>query len=213
MDCFDWVFEKLKRTQVQNFSLQECEAIFEGKLPLDLTQWYFVVVGRKFNKEHIAFFKILKYPSTLCGEHHIQLFGHYGGNCITGSIHIVVPSLSCFRQRVLNFEDQLAFERSMFLIVQNKQLLIRLKNIRYFIFKNSNLLTKKRTQLCLRTKTQLVKNIEQSLKSYTRDLHTIKTPEEIKEKLKEDILAFLSSSNSPILSIHNQKETMLSNNI
>lgn len=208
-----WIQQAIQVPIICNYSINECRDIFESE-ELELSDLLLVTTGRLKPNEpkHVVFLRLFGYKTPLRGSHNIAIYSAARQQQPT-VIH--VDSLSSFRINTLHFIDRLSFERATFVCVHKKQVLIRVKCIRSLLRQhspdvvvicNSNHIQvkeegktkekekekeKNRLKLSFRTKTQFVKNIEQLLISYTRDLSSSHSKQEIKQILKDNIALFL----------------------
>jgi hypothetical protein len=181
---------------IQNFTLEECISIF-GSNEIYLPHYELMAVGKIQGQIKIGFLKILEYPQPPHGNYKIGVFH---ANNMTTYIEMYVPSLTYIRENIFQYEDQLSFERSTFVIVSQKQVLVRLKCVRCILVTNhfsNNILNIK--TLTKRTQSQFVKCMQQIYTSYVRDLQDSYKKEEILCMLEKDVHEYLKKFNQLIV--------------
>lgn len=181
-------------SNIRNFSLEECISIF-GHNEIHLQDHVLMVVGKIQGQSKVGFLKILRhsYPQ---GNYVIGVF--HAGN-MHQYIETQVPSLTFIRENIFQFEDQLSFERSTFIIVPEKQVFVRLKCVRSILVRSnassSPVLMKSLTK---RTQSQFVKCMQQIYTSYVRDLQGSYSKEEILCRLEKDMHDYFKKFNELI---------------
>ena len=216
MSC-DWISKLLQNNNIPNFSIQECMTLF-GSTTINLQNYMLVTVGRLEEGEEdgkqVSFLRILSNiegHKPLQGVHQIQLY-----ETSTEYSIFWVYSLSSLRHKLLHFTDYLSFERSTFLILPNKQKLVRLKCIRSIVQlpttkpskmhhlpilcgpdlplnvtrSTDSVIPVKEKSITSRTQSQFKKHLEQIYTSYVRDLHDQCSKKEILDILRNDITLF-----------------------
>ena len=180
-------------SNIRNFSLEECISIF-GHNEIYLQDHVLMVVGKIQGQTKVGFLKILHH-SFPQGNYVIGVF--HAGN-MNEYVETQVPSLTFIRENIFQFEDQLSFERSTFIIVPEKQVFVRLKCVRSILVqKNSSPVLMK--TLTKRTQSQFVKCMQQIYTSYVRDLHGSYSKEEILCRLEKDMHDYLKKFNELII--------------
>lgn len=182
-------------SNIQNFSLEECVSIF-GCNQIHIQNYVLMTVGKIQGQVKIGFLKILSSPHPPQGNYVIGVY-HAGNMYDYMEMH--VPSLTYIRENIFQFEDQLSFERSTFLIVFQKQILVRLKCVRCILVQNNSSNAVLVKTLTKRTQSQFVKCMQQIYTSYVRDLQDSYKKEEILQMLEKDMHDYFKKFNQLII--------------
>ena len=118
-----WVESKLGAKIVKNVSLGHLVTLF-GSKKIDISSFDLVIVGKRNGVRQMEYFKIIGCLGIL----------FYGCHKILWKNNEVdVASLTSLRRSFMNFNDQISFERSTFLILPENEELIRIKSIRFML--------------------------------------------------------------------------------
>ena len=180
----EWVFSCLQASYIPNETFNP--SLFP-KYPILLDQYDLICVGR--DKEGIriyAYIKILasRNNKVLQGPHKVIIYNYTQQKFIK----LWITSLTALRKHFFGIYDRLSFERSTYLLHTQQQKLIRLKNIRAFLYlpmeisKDYIYLTKicyvelpqKSKHLCklgIRTKQQTKRLLQHIVTAYQRDYY------------------------------------------
>lgn len=120
-----WVTKELEKKTHVNYSLLFLHRLFNNQKIL-ITDYDLVTVGidSSGKKAHRVFRILSSAHTVLIGPHTIQ----FNGSIFT------VTSLRALKKHFFDFNDVTSFERSTFLIHPERKIIIRLKNIRSFLY-------------------------------------------------------------------------------
>lgn len=200
-------------SHIRNYSLEECISIFGGN-QIQIQDHVLMVSGKIQGQVNVGFLKILQRQDN--GNYKIGMY--HAGN-MDEYLEMEVPSLTYIRENIFQFQDQLSFERSTFLIVFKTitPVFIRLKCVRSILVRdyhstaNSNssssssvlvgasVSSSTMKSLTKRTQSQFVKCMQQIYTSYVRDLQGSYKKEEILCMLEKDVHDYLKKFNELII--------------
>lgn len=185
-------------SHIRNYSLEECIHIFGGN-QIQIQEYVLMVSGKIDGVVNVGFIKILQ--QRINGFYNI---GIYHAKNMYEYMEMEVPSLTYIRETIFQFEDQLSFERSTFLIVllPTEPVFVRLKCVRSILVREPCLLPSSSTSpksLTKRTQSQFVKCMQQIYTSYVRDLQDSYNKEEILRMLEKDMHEYLKKFNQLIV--------------
>ena len=204
----DWLTDILKQSCIHNEIIENYP---ELNTPFDLSTYHLICIGNINNVRHHAYVRLHSYHSTkpLQGPHLVSI---YFGAPKNAFYHLWVSSLTTLRKQFFHFEDRLSFERSTYIILPEKQKLIRLKNVRGFLrlhfekqiesiyinnttsipYNISNNGWKKSGALTLRTKQQIDRLLRHIFTSFQRDLCDYEM-KDIFQSFEEEIIEYIQS--------------------
>lgn len=183
-------------SHIRNYSLEECIHIFGGN-QIQIQEYVLMVSGKIEGKVNVGFIKILQ--QRINGFYNI---GIYHANNMYEYMEMEVPSLTYIRETIFQFEDQLSFERSTFIIVllATDPVFVRLKCVRSLLIRDTCQVTSTSPKsLTKRTQSQFVKCMQQIYTSYVRDLQDSYKKEEILQMLEKDMHDYLKKFNQLIV--------------
>ena len=173
-----------KIQKIQNYTLEECIAIF-GTSHIVLPHYVLLVTGKIKGSIHIGFIRILN--KCVDGQYIVGIYHHQD---MVHMIPMKVTSLTSIREEIFHFEDQLSFERATYIVVKNSYL-VRFKCARSLL--SMPWQTKQENaKLTLRTQLQCKKSLQQIFTSYVRDLSPL-AKSKILELLRNDICNYLNT--------------------
>ena len=202
-----WLTSILNQSCIHNEIIEHYP---ELNTPFHLSNYHLICVGNRNKIRHHVYVRLHSYHSSkpLQGPHLVTIYIGAPQNMF---VHLWVASLTTLRKQFFHFEDRLSFERSTYIILPEKQKLIRLKSVRGFIrlhfekqvtsiyindrtsipYNISNNTLKKTSSLTIRTKQQIDRLLRHIFTSFQRDLAD-NDMQTIFQMFEEEIITYIN---------------------
>jgi len=202
----DWLTSILNQSCIHNEIIENYP---ELNTPFNLANYHLICIGNRNKIRHHVYVRLHSYHSSkpLQGPHLVTIYIGAPKNIF---VDLWVASLTTLRKQFFHFEDRLSFERSTYIILPEKQKLIRLKSVRGFIrlhfekelksifindktsipYNISINSVKKTSSLTIRTKQQIERLLRHIFTSFQRDLADY-SMKNIFELFEEEIISYI----------------------